>query len=474
MPVAKKPNMLPSPFKLPILGNLHQLGGSLFHRSLQALSNQHGPLMLLQLGSVPAVIVSSAEMAEEVLKTHDVAFAGRPLPLSKAARDIIYGCNDVAFAPYGDYWRYSRKIFITELLSPKRVKSFANVREEEVGILMKEISTSCSSSSVINLTEMLLALTCDIISRIALGRKYSELLGIAKEMEAVMGSLSVGNFVPWLRWMDTINGLDGRMKRFHGVLDSFLDQIISDRGNDDDDANLEELQDFVDVLLDIQKNPMSGDRHLSLDNLKALIADTFIAAIGSTTVTMEWAMTELMRNPPVMKKAQEEVRKTVGNKGKVEEADLAQMNYLRMIIKEALRVHPPGPLLLPHESTESSTIKGYHIPEKTMVLINVWAIARDPKSWENPDAFVPERFINNPVDFTGQDYQFLPFGSGRRICPGIRFSMGTIELALANLLYWFEWDLPAGENHKSLDMSESSGIVVQKKFPLLLVPKNAL
>ncbi|KAL5993811.1 hypothetical protein ACLOJK_038168 [Asimina triloba] len=121
-----------------------------------------------------------------------------------------------------------------------------------------------------------------------------------------------------------------------------------------------------------------------------MIRDTFIAAIGSTTVTMEWAMAELMRNPPVMKKAREEVRKAVGNIGKVEEADLAEMNYLRMIIKEALRVHTPGPLLLPHESTESSTVKGYHIPEKTMVLINVWAIARDSKSWEIPDAFMPE------------------------------------------------------------------------------------
>ncbi|XP_058070560.1 cytochrome P450 71A1-like [Magnolia sinica] len=465
---AKKSNELPSPSKLPIIGNLHQLGspGSLLHHSLQSLSNKYGPLMLLHLGNIPTLVVSSAEMAEEILKNHDLAFAGRPLPSSKGARQIIYGCTDIAFAPYGEYWRQARKICVSNLLSLKRVQSFQLIREEEVGNMIEEIKSSCS----VDVSEMLLSLTSGILSRIALGKKYVEVKDLAREMEFLLGSFSAGNFIPWLGWIDVLNGLEARLKRFSHCMDAFLDQVIDDhlisKTNGDENDN---EQNLVDVLLHLQKDT-NADLHLTKDNLKAIILDMFIAGIGSTAVALEWTLAELVKNPRIMEKAKEEIRRVIGIKEKVEEDDLVQMDYLKSIIKETLRFHPPGPLLVPHESTTSVRIQGCHISPKTRVLINAWAIGRDPRSWENPDEFIPERFANNPIDFKGQDFQFIPFGAGRRICPGISFATSTIELALVNLLYWFDWEFPSGTRAEDVDMSEASGIVAHRKFPIHLVP----
>ncbi|XP_058093148.1 cytochrome P450 71A1-like, partial [Magnolia sinica] len=476
-----KSNQPPSPSKLPIIGNLHQLGGpsSLLHRSLQSLSNKHGPLMLLHMGNIPTLVVSSAEMAEEILKTHDLVFASRPLPCPNAARELIYGGTDLAFSPYGEYWRQVRKICVVELLSGKRVQSFAFIMEEEVGSMIKEIKGS-SSVFAVNLTDMFLYLSSGIISRVAFGKKYiggengeNRFMDLARELEVLLGSFCVGDYFPSFGWIDVLSGLDARLKRVSKGMDDFLDQVIDDhliRTNANKDGNDDEHNDLVDVLLHLQKDT-NADVHLTKDNLKAIILDMFVGGTDTSSVTLEWAMAELTKNPHVMEKAQAEVRRVVGRKAKVEEDDIAQMDYLKSIIKETLRLHPPLPLLVPHESTRSTTLQGYHITAKTRVLINAWAIGRDPKSWENADEFLPERFSNNPIHFKGQDFQLIPFGAGRRICPGMSFGILTVELALANLLYWFDWDLPGGAKKDDIDMSEAMGIVVHKKFPLHLVPK---
>ena len=183
---------------------------------------------------------------------------------------------------------------------------------------------------------------------------------------------------------------------------------------------------------------------------------------------MIWTLSELIRNPEAMKRAREEVREVAKKKEMVEESDLSRLVYLKLVVKEALRVHPPAPLLLPRETTETCMIKGYEIPAKTRVFINAKTIAMDPTCWENPNEFLPERFLDSPIDFRGQHFEMLPFGAGRRGCPGVNFAMPLIELALANLLFHFDWELPHGLKREDLDMEEAFGITMHKKAPLSL------
>lgn len=194
----------------------------------------------------------------------------------------------------------------------------------------------------------------------------------------------------------------------------------------------------------------------------------FVAGTDTIFTALEWIMAELMRNPKVMEKVQEEIKGVVKGKARVSEEDIVEMIYLKAVIKEALRLHPPIPLLVPRESTEHVKLHGFDIPEKTRVVINAWAIGRDPKSWERPEEFMPERFLNSEVDFKGQHFEFIPFGAGRRGCPGIMFAISTIELAAAALLHHFDWKLPDGMRTEELDMSESSGLTVHKKTSLLV------
>lgn len=196
--------------------------------------------------------------------------------------------------------------------------------------------------------------------------------------------------------------------------------------------------------------------------------DMFIGGTDTTTSILVWIMAELIRNPVVLTKAQNEVREIIKNKGKVEESDLSQLMYLKCVIKEGFRLHPPVPLLIPRETTQTCTIEGYEIPAKTMVFVHAKMIGRDPKCWDNPNAFSPERFLDSSFDYKGNHYEFLPFGVGRRRCPGMNFAVQVVELALANLLYCFDWELPHGVKREDLDMKEAVGLTVQKKVHLCL------
>lgn len=196
----------------------------------------------------------------------------------------------------------------------------------------------------------------------------------------------------------------------------------------------------------------------------------FVAGTDTTSATLEWTMTELARHPSVLEKTQDEVRKIAGNKGKVEESDLQHLHYMRAVIKETMRLHPPVPLLVPRESMEKCTLDDYEIPAKTRILINTYAIGRDPESWTSPLEYNPERFMDKDIDFRGQDFRFLPFGGGRRGCPGYSLGLATIELSLARLLYHFDWKLPPGIAVQDVDLSEIFGLATRKRVALKLVP----
>ncbi|GMN52135.1 hypothetical protein TIFTF001_021292 [Ficus carica] len=200
------------------------------------------------------------------------------------------------------------------------------------------------------------------------------------------------------------------------------------------------------------------------------LQDMFIAGVETISTSMEWLMAELLRHPRVMKKAQEEIRRAVGEKGKVDMNDINQMDYLKNVVKEVMRLHPPLALLVPRETTESIQLRGYDIPAKTRVIINAWAIHRHPDFWDRPEEFIPERFENNPTDLASQDFQLIPLGFGRRKCPGLTFGIFGIEYLIANLLLWFDWKLPHAAGYiENLDMTEVYGITVYKKVPLHVV-----
>ncbi|GLT40269.1 hypothetical protein SLA2020_144180 [Shorea laevis] len=472
----KRRRLPPSPLKLPIIGNLHNIG--LYpHRSLWHLARHFGPLMLLHFGAAEALIVSSADAAREIMKTHDIIFANRPR--SRASQKLLYNYKDIASAPYGEYWRQMKSISVLHLLSNKRIQSFRAVREEETALMMDEIERASSSSSPINLSEMLATVTNNVVCRVALGRKYGGESGrkfskLLSEFGELLGVFNVGDFIPWLAWVSHVNGLDARMDKVAKDLDDFLEAVVEEhmaqqkKGPNVDSVNGEEQKDFVDVLLWIQREDLAGFK-IDRVSIKAVILDAFAAGTDTTYTSLEWAMTEILRHTNVMKQLQKEVREIAGEKSVIKEKDLEKMHYLKAVIKETLRLHPPIPLIVPRESAQDVEVLGYNIAAGTRVIVNAWAIGRDPMSWEQPEEFIPERFLNSSIDFKGHDFQLIPFGSGRRGCPGILFAITINELFLANLVHKFDWTLPGGAKENDIDISESNGLTIHRKFPLIAI-----
>ncbi|KAK4489091.1 hypothetical protein RD792_004885 [Penstemon davidsonii] len=466
-------NTPPSPPKLPLIGNLHQIG-SKPHKNLQSLAQKHGPLMLLHMGNVPLLVVSSPDLAEEILKTHDPIFSNRP---KSSVANGIYECKDIAFSAYGEYWRQVKSICVFQLLSNRKVQSFRNVREEEVSLMIEKIKNSCNEKKVINLGEMFAFLANDIICRVALGKKYNDgekgkkFKEVLETLGLLLGAFNVGEFIPWLFWIKYVNGMDAKVRKVAKQIDDFLEFVVEEHKNEirrmgnEDNKN---GKDFVDVLLEIHRSEDSG---FALDSIsiKAVILDMFAAGTDTTYTLIEWTLSELIKHKNIMLKLKNELKTLPKIHSTITEDDLEKCQYLKAVIKESLRMHPPLPLLVPHESTQDVKLLNYDISAGTRVVVNVWAIGRDPSLWEDPEKFLPERFLNTHVDFKGQHFQLIPFGAGRRGCPGASFAMGIVELVLANLVLSFEFELADGVSNEDLDMSEGDGITIHKKFPLVVI-----
>lgn len=467
-----RPRMPPGPWKLPVIGSMHHLVNVLPHRALKDMADVHGPLMMLQLGETPLVVASSKETAREVLKTHDTNFATRPKLL--AGEIVGYEWADILFSPSGDYWRKLRQLCAAEILSPKRVLSFRHIREDEVMMRVEDVRAAGPSTPV-NLTVMFHTLTNSIVSRAAFGKKRKNAPAFLAAIKAGVG-LSSGFNIPdlfptWTTVLATVTGMRRSLQDIHRTVDSILEEIIDERKGVRDEKiksgadNVEE--NLVDVLIALQEKGGFGF-HLDNSRIKAIILDMFAGGTGTSASALEWGMSELMRNPAVMKKLQGQIREAFRGKAVVTEGDLQASNlrYLKLVIKEALRLHPPAPLLVPRESIDVCELDGYTIPAKSRVIINAWAIGRDPRYWDDAEEFKPERFEEGTVDFMGSNYEFIPFGSGRRMCPGFNYGLASMELALVGLLYHFDWSLPEGV--AELDMAEAPGLGVRRRSPLLL------
>ncbi|KAL5780630.1 hypothetical protein ACOSQ2_011367 [Xanthoceras sorbifolium] len=467
----------PGPRGLPFIGNLHQyIDSSNRPRYLWKLSKQYGPLMSLRLGFVPTLVVSSAKMAREVMKTHDLQFCSRSSTL--AVKKLTYNCSDLALSPYNDYWREMRKICVVHLFNSVRVQQFRPIREDEVSRVIEKISKSSSvASSVepVNLSEMMISLTNAIICRVALGRRYedagiesSTLHALLEERMAILGGFYYSDYFPFMGWIDKLRGMISRLEKNFKEFDQFYQEIIN--GHLDPNGPKREQEDIIDVLLQIQKE-REFKINLTWDNIKGVLADIFMAGTETSTASVIWAMAYLMKHPRVMKKAQEEIRYLIGTKGLVDEDDIQRLSYLEAVVKETMRLQPAVPLLVTRETIDKCNLDGYEIPSKMRVSINAWAIGRDYKAWENPEEFYPERFIGSSIDVKGHNFELIPFGAGRRSCPGIFMAVTTVKLALANLLYKFDWEMPAGMKKEDLEFDSLSGVTMHRKNALCLVPK---
>ncbi|KAM7519643.1 hypothetical protein LguiB_018605 [Lonicera macranthoides] len=462
----------PGPPGLPFIGNLHQLDTLYFHRYLWQLSKKYGPLMSLQLGFVPTLIVSSAKMAEEVLKTHDLVFCSRPglLGLQK----LSYNGLDVALSPYNDSWRELKKIVTLHLFSSKRVQSFRPIREEEVSRMIAKVSQLAALSKIVNLSEMITTLTSTVIRRIAFSKRFDEGYEGSKfhylltELQVVAAKFYFSDHFPLLGWIDNVTGLCTRLDKIFREVDLVYQELIDDHL--DPKRNNSSQEDILDIFLRLREE-QSSSVDFSFDHIKAVLMNILFGGTDTSSTTVVWAMTELMKNPSLMKKAQEEVRKLIGEKGRVDEDDLQKLPYLEAVVKETLRLHPAIPLL-PRETLQSCVIDGYEIRPKTLVYVNVYAIGRDPERWEDPEKFLPERFLNSSIDYKGLDFELIPFGAGRRKCPGISMGVAIVQLALSSLLYSFDWELPNGMKKEDIDIDSVPGVVVQKKNALCLVAKK--
>ncbi|XP_073124492.1 cytochrome P450 83B1-like [Henckelia pumila] len=468
----KKSSVLPpGPKGLPLIGNLHEIDTVHPHVYLHQLAKKYGPLMSLRFGFRPTIIISSARVAKIALTKNDLVLAGRP-PLI-GLQKYSYNGNDIAFSNYNETWREMRKLSVIHLFSLKQVVSFLPIRKDEVSRMIKDMINKSHSSEVINLSQAAFFLTNRIICRVGFGKEYDELgkrkFGLVfKEAQKLSKAFCFGDYFPLLGWMDKLTGMISRLDKNVRDLDDFFQELIDDHLDPNRPDSMK--GDILDLLIKL-KQDQAASVHIEWENIKGILMNVFIGGTDTSASLIVWAMTALIKKPQAMKKAQVEVRNVVGAKGHVDEDDIQNLPYLKAIIKEALRLFPPIPMSVPKEAMEKFTIDGYEIPAKTMVYVNFHAIALDPEYWENPTEFIPERFLNSTIDYKGQDFGLLPFGSGRRGCPGMNFGIASVELALANLLYSLDWELPKGMKEEDVDMEMSPGITTSKKNDLCLVGK---
>ncbi|KAL3625453.1 hypothetical protein CASFOL_030907 [Castilleja foliolosa] len=457
----------PSPPKLPIIGHLHHLVSGLpAHRALRRVTQKYGPIVLLKLGQVSVVVISSPQAAKEVLKNQDPACAGRPD--SMATKIMSYDHTDMIFSPYNDYWRQMRKICILQLFSAKNVKSFGSIRQDEVSRLVKSLR-SLPPGDAVNLTDKISVFTSSITCRAAFGgvmKGRETLIALIKKNIMMLTGLDLADLYPFFKLFRVLSLSRYRLLRMRKKLDAILDVFLEEhRLKQNGEFGGE---DILDVLLRMQKNE-ELDFPITDDNIKAVIFDMFSAGTETTSTTIDWAMAELMKNPRVMAKVQTEVREAFKVKTTIEESDVQALTYMKMVIKESLRLHPPA-TLLPRACREECKVNGYTIPLESRVMVNVWSIGRDPEYWPDPERFKPERFESNHVDFLGNNFEYIPFGAGKRICPGMSFGLANVELSLAQLLYYFDWEMPKGMSPDDIDMTEADGLTVSRKNALFLVP----
>ncbi|KAL8229757.1 hypothetical protein R6Q57_014657 [Mikania cordata] len=467
----------PGPYPLPIIGSIFKLGDKP-HHSLAALSKTYGPLMSLKLGSTTMIVVSSHEVAQELFSKHDNSFSSRSIPHVATAHDRHK--ISMVWLPVGDQWRRLRRISKEHLFAARQLDSSQRLRKEKVQELLDYVHGCWESGKTVNIGQIATTTTLNILSNFIFSTDIAQYDSVSSQdfKDLVWGLMEVGgtpnlaDFFPVLRPFDPQRLLK-RAGFFIEKLTAIFEQHIRARleartKGSGDHGEPSSSKDLTDLLLDISENEKSS---ISMDDIRSLLFDLFLAGTDTTSSTLEWAMAELIHNPEKMSKARSELTNTLGNKERiVEEADISKLPYLQAIIKETLRLHPPVTFLVPHKAIIDIEIQGYMVPKDSQILCNLWVMGQDPNVWSNPQKFMPERFLDTNIDYKGHDFELIPFGAGRRICPGLPFAHRLLHVMLGSLIYKFDWTIGDGLGPHDMDMSDKFGFTLHKKMPLITYP----
>ncbi|EPS66524.1 hypothetical protein M569_08252, partial [Genlisea aurea] len=491
-----KPGKLPpGPTPLPVIGNMLQLGTQP-HRSLRQLSKKFGPIMSLRLGKVFTVVVSSPEYAREVLQKHDQNFSSRIV--ASAARAHGHDKLSMAYIPIGDAWRKIRKLCKEQMFSNFRLDASQHLREARLKKLREYVERCRVEGRAVDLGEAAFLTTLNLMSTTFFSMEFAEFgseksgefRSVIEGVSKIVGVPNFADYFPILQPLDPqgickeANVLFGKLLDLIGNL---LKQRLEERAQSSPSRT--KKADLLEALIDLCEQD-GGEYSMTHTDITHLLLDLFVAGSDTTASTTEWTMTELLRNPEKLEKAQKEMRSVIGLENQVHESDLSKLPYFQAMIKEVFRYHPPGinneypinpqlifssfacPLLIPHKADADVEIGGYTVPKGTQMLVNVWAIGRDENVWPNPESFEPERFLGSKVDFKGQYFELLPFGSGRRLCPGMPLATRMLPITVAALIHNFDWKLEDGANPKSIDTVERFGLSLRKAVPIRAIPSK--
>ncbi|KAI3991184.1 hypothetical protein MKX01_022405 [Papaver californicum] len=387
-----------------------------------------------------------------------------------AGKHFGYNFTALGWAPYRQHWHNLRRISTIEVFSSNSIQSSSRIRKEEIESVMKQLIGRFSGGEggfvKVEMKSLFLELVFNVMMRIVAGKKI-----FVPNM-----SMNLGDLFPVLKWFNFIIGVDKKLANVHKKRDAYLQNLVVERykkKENDPNAQCETKKVFIDVFLKLQE---AEPEQYPQDIVNGLIGIFFTAGTDTSALTMEWVMSSLLNHPDVLEKVMSEINHHVGNHRLLDENDLPKLPYLHSVINETLRLYPVGPLLVPHASSEECTVGGYKVPRGTVLLTNIWAIHRDPKLWDEPMKFEPERFIDAlEKDKEGKlwSYSFLPFGTGRRGCPGNLMGMQLVSLVFGRLIQCFEWERFGNEE---VDMSEGPGLTMPKAKPLIAVckPRQAM
>ncbi|CAI8587463.1 unnamed protein product [Vicia faba] len=478
----------------PIVGHLPIFNGTQSpHRVLGDLADKYGPIFTIKLGLKHAIIINNWEMAKECFTTNDMALSSRPKLV--ATQHLAYKGAMFGFAPYGPYWRHLRKIVTLEILTNRRIEQQQHIRVSEVRTSIKELfdvwsskrSESNSSNYVlVDMKQWFTHITFNMVLRMVVGKRYfgartnveeeeaKRCVKALKEMMHLFGVITVGDVIPCLKLFDFgghVKAMNETLKELDNILNEWLKERRHERSLGE---KLEgEDKDIMDVLLYL----LDGKIIEGFDSdtiVKATILVLFAGGTDTSSVTLTWALGLLLKNPHAMKKAVEELDIHIGKTRRVNESDITKLVYIQAIVKETLRLYPAAPLSGPHEFSENCTLGGYQVKKGTRLITNLVKIHTDPNVWPDPLEFKPERFLttHKDIDVRGNHFELLPFGSGRRMCPGISFGLQMVHYSLASILHSFEILNPT--TPELVDLTEEFGLTNTKATPLEVLVKPRL